>query len=173
MYPSILLAWIWLLLSTTHAFPLTVRSPDYSSRPTSAQFDGDPGILFKRGPGDNNAGGSTTSKPSSSSVTSTPPPAGDSAYPNLAWQPPYIYNQEKEDEISAIRHNDHNIRKARAQARAKASEPKRQKAAGSKKKAGNQPQPNNPDPLPTPNSQPPQAVPPSVQKWRNNVGFYG
>ena len=96
MYPPILLAWIWLLLSTTHAFPLTVnRSPDHSSRPTSAQFDGDPGILFKRGPGDNNAGGSTTSKPSSSSVTSTPPPAGDSAFPSLAWQPSYVYNGNK------------------------------------------------------------------------------
>ena len=89
MYPSILLAWIWLLLSTTHAFPLPVRSADYSSRPTSAQFDGDPGILFKRGPGDNNAEGSTRSEPSSSSATSTPPLA--SAYPSLQWQNPYQY----------------------------------------------------------------------------------
>ena len=48
MYPPILLAWAWLLLSITHGLPVD-RSPDDSSRSTSAQFDLDD--LFKRGPG--------------------------------------------------------------------------------------------------------------------------
>ena len=54
MYLPILLAWTWLLLSTTHAFAID-RSPNLSSRSTSARFDDDLG-LFKRGPGGDNGG---------------------------------------------------------------------------------------------------------------------
>ena len=90
MYPSpILLAWIWLLLSTTHALSMTVnRSPDDSSRPTSVQFDGDPGILFKRGPSDNNGGDSTGSKPSSSN--------SNPEHDRPPWKPPIRRNRKKE-----------------------------------------------------------------------------
>ena len=166
MYPPILLAWIWLLLFTTHAFPLTVnRSPDHSSRPTSAQFDGDPGILFKRGPGDDNAGGSTTSKPSSSTVTSTPSSSGPpvtSSPPQLRWAAPYRYDKDMADRLSDTCHRNYLKRKLKAQAAKHSNEATKLV-------------PNNPHPLPTPtpNSQPPQAVPPSIQRWRQSVGFNG
>ena len=64
MYPPILLAWIWLLLSITHALPIN-RSHNDSSRFTAAQFDDDPDILFKRGPAGGNDGGPKRTKPSS------------------------------------------------------------------------------------------------------------
>ena len=61
-YPPTLLAWTWLLLSTTYALPIATSQVDrsnslnYSSRlndfvdtSTSAPFDDDPATLFKRG----------------------------------------------------------------------------------------------------------------------------
>ena len=95
MYPPILLGWTWLLLSITHALPIATlpipvdrslndpsRLNDFVHTTTSAQFDGDPGKLFKRAePGSANSQQSnprsnkSTGPLRSSTLPNPPPPA--------------------------------------------------------------------------------------------------
>ena len=100
MYPPILLAWTWLLLSTTYALPIATSPVDRSDSlndssqlndfvhtSTPAQFDDDPATLFKRAP--------TRQDGQSTSSSSAPPiPPGSILAPGVH-PPPGLYTTDK------------------------------------------------------------------------------